>query len=817
MSRARFWLRWSLRDLRERWLLVIAIALTIALGTGAFAGMSSTTQWRLDGINASLELLRFHDLRLRLVEGSAVPAGSLRAVLADLRDPAVVAASSERLVVPVSVDASDADSTILVPGLLVGVELAGDGPAVDRVLPDAGRGLAAADDGMDRALIEYRFARFHELPGSGRIRVGGREIAYVGQATTPEMLVVTTGTGAVFADASYAGVFAGLATAQRVAGMDGLVNDLVLRVAPGTDIAAVAADLRLAAGAALPGVGLEVLDREDEAAFVMLTRDVEGDRQFFTLFAVLVLAGAAFAAFNLTSRIVESQRRQLGIGMALGLPDRWLALRPVLVGAEIAFAGVVLGVLVGLAVDAAMLGVLEQFFPLPVFEAPLLPGPFLVAAATGFLVPFAATLIPVRRAIRMPPVEAIHAGPRAVRGAGLAGLASRLPLPAGTFARAPIRNILRAPRRSLLTALGIGSAIGVLVAMAGMLDTFGATIRQGEQATVGDRPDRVTVELAGFIPEPAIEATLAGEPAVGRATPGIRVAGVVAGGGTSLDVLLELVDPAGGGWVPRLVEGRLPDGSGPGSGGILLAREAARDLGVTIGDEVRLRHPRRTGETTVEIVETVVRVTGTHTNPLRSTAYLDKADADLLGLAGMANVVDVTPAAGATEDDLVRALFGKPGVVSVQPVAIVARIYTDLIEQFSEVFLLVEGIALLMALLVAFNSASIATEERAREHATMLAFGVPLGRVLGIEVVESVILGLLGTVVGLGIGAGALFWFVEVEFPNVMPDLGISVELSATTVAASLAVGVLVVGLAPLLMARRLRRMDLPGTLRLVE
>ena len=33
------WLRWSWRDLRARWLQVVAIALIIALGTGVFAGL----------------------------------------------------------------------------------------------------------------------------------------------------------------------------------------------------------------------------------------------------------------------------------------------------------------------------------------------------------------------------------------------------------------------------------------------------------------------------------------------------------------------------------------------------------------------------------------------------------------------------------------------------------------------------------------------------------------------------------------------------------------------------------------------------------
>jgi putative ABC transport system permease protein len=99
----------------------------------------------------------------------------------------------------------------------------------------------------------------------------------------------------------------------------------------------------------------------------------------------------------------------------------------------------------------------------------------------------------------------------------------------------------------------------------------------------------------------------------------------------------------------------------------------------------------------------------------------------------------------------------------------------------------------------------------------MLAFGVPVARVLGIEVAESVLLGLAGTVVGLLVGVAVIAWFVGVKVPEMMPELGITIEVTPGTIGVVLLVGVLVVGLAPLLMTRRLRRMNLPGTLRLVE
>ncbi len=49
------------------------------------------------------------------------------------------------------------------------------------------------------------------------------------------------------------------------------------------------------------------------------------NQQVYDMMIVLFMAGAMFGAFNLSSRIVEAQRRQIGIGMALGMSPRALA------------------------------------------------------------------------------------------------------------------------------------------------------------------------------------------------------------------------------------------------------------------------------------------------------------------------------------------------------------------------------------------------------------------------------------------------------------------------------------------------------------
>jgi len=70
---------------------------------------------------------------------------------------------------------------------------------------------------------------------------------------------------------------------------------------------------------------------------------------------------------------------------------------------------------------------------------------------------------------------------------------------------------------------------------------------------------------------------------------------------------------------------------------------------------------------------------------------------------------------------------------------------------------------------------------------------------------------------GLGLGSLVLRWTVAVQPPEVLPDIGLAVALSPATVLATLALGVLADAVTPLFTIRRLRRMDIPATLRVVE
>lgn len=807
-------LRWSLRDLRARWLLVGAIALILALGTGTFAGLGSTAEWRRQSNDASFGLLRMHDIRLSLAQGATVDAGRLAAAAATIPQAGRLAGVEERLTGTTQVDASRDGQTVLVPGEIVGVDVR-EPQAVDMLHAANGRALTADDDGKPVALLEQQFADRYDLPASGSIEIsGGTRVEYVGTGTSPQYFIVTGRAGGLFAQGSLAVIFVPMGTAQALLGQPGAVNELVVRVEEGSDTRAIAQELIDALAEQLPEIGATATLRADEAAYRMLYEDIDNDQQFWNIVAGLVLAGATFAAFNLTTRMVEAQRREIGIGMALGVTPRRLARRPLLVGFQIASLGVLAGIVTGYVLDLWLKQVFESLLPLPVWRTPFQPGVFLRAAALGFALPIIATAIPVWRAVRVQPVDAIRVGHLAARGSGLAPILARVSLPGRTYRQMPFRNLLRTPRRTLLTALAIGAAITTLIAVVGIVDSFVRTIDRGEAEMAKDTPDRLVVELGTFLPAASENVAAIGRsPAVAESRPTLRLFGNLSNGGDDIDVLTDLVDFDNGLWQPTLRRGTV---DAVRDGGIVLSEKAARDLGVDVGDTLQFEHPRRQG-LSYRLVTSEVRVGAVHAGPMRAMAYLDLGQAELFDLQGLTNLVEVKPAAGVTQDEAKRAVFSLDGVASVESVTASTEQFREMLDQYFGVLRIAEVIVLALALLIAFNSTSISIDERAREHATMLAFGLRARTVLGMATVESMVAGAIGTAAGVLGGYGVVQWMMRVQLQDTMPDLDVYGYVSPTTLVTAVLVGILAVGLAPVLAARRVTKTDIPSTLRVME
>ncbi|HYQ79430.1 MAG TPA: FtsX-like permease family protein [Solirubrobacterales bacterium] len=803
-------LRWSWRDLRGRWLQVLATALILGLGIGTFAGLVGIREWRERSADESFAAMRADDLRVDLAGEGYVPSGRLEAAVSPLLG-SVVGAAEERLVANGQLDASRPGRPLMVPARIVGLPLPDGGQSVDRLAVHAGRGLLPTDAGRRVAVLDSNFARHFDLGARGRVRIAGLgAVPYVGHGVTPSYVLVVDETGFPGAEASLGIVYLPIAAAQRAAGQPGAVNELVLRVADGVGVARAEHEVRRALAAALPRQGMTIARGADEDSRAILYRDARNDQKMFLVLAILVLAGAVFAVFNLVSRAVEAQRREIGIGMALGAPPWLLALRPLLLGLQIALLGILLGLPVGALASAGFRSVYEDFYPLPVYADVFPLRFFLFAAALGLALPLLAAALPVARAVGVAPVEGIRVGFRAAGRGGAARFLRRLRVPGHSLAQLPPRNLARGLRRTLLTVLGLGAAMTITVATLAVFDGFRGVVDRQEVEVLHTGADRVEATLTS--PEPAggpVQRQVAALPEVKKVDADLVVPARVAAGEHSLEIALTAIRPGSTVWRPTLTEGSL-------LGGVVLARKAAEDLGVGVGDEVLLSHPRWTGSG-YEIARSPVPVSGIHANPVRSFAYVDAVAAARLGGIDLTNELLILPARGIGAAELQRALFGRPGIGAVRPARASVEAIHDALESTTSIFGLIAAITLLMAILVAFTSTSVSVDEHRREYATMFAFGLPPRAGLRVAMSESLVTGVLGTVLGLGLGLAVAAWMVTSLLADTAPDLDVLVEISALSLALIFFVGVVSVTLAPLFLYRRLRGMDVSATLRVME
>jgi putative ABC transport system permease protein len=329
---------------------------------------------------------------------------------------------------------------------------------------------------------------------------------------------------------------------------------------------------------------------------------------------VLIFAGAVVAAFNLTSRIMDAQRREIGIAMALGMPPMRIAIRPLLMGIEIATLGVIVGAIVGYLLGAVMMILVRELMPLPEWQTPFQWRIFAGAAFIGFLLPVVATAWPVWRSVSVAPVNAMRPSYRLSQGGGPARLVHLLRLPGHTFMQIPERNLVRSPRRTLLTVLGISASLAVLVAFIGMIDSFLVTTEQGDQEILGNTPDRLEVMLDSFYPpESATVKDLTGSPLFASSEVGARLGGALLNGDEEIDIQLDLLNITSDMWQPTITKGAR-DRTIPG---LYISEAAAEDLNVDVGDTVTMRHPRVDAFGQVTLEETELPVLGTHPHPFR--------------------------------------------------------------------------------------------------------------------------------------------------------------------------------------------------------
>jgi putative ABC transport system permease protein len=680
-------------------------------------------------------------------------------------------------------------------GVVVSLPEGGRGP--NRVLlrsgrmPEPGRG--------DEVLVLEPFARAHGLGPGDRIgpvlRGSQRHFRVVGVALSPEYVLAVAPGEISVDDKRFAVLWMAREPLAAAVGLSGAFNDVAIRLRPGEHAEGVIEELdRLLA----PYGGLGAHDRGKQASAVALEGELEQLASFAAAVPAIFLFVSAFLLSIVLTRLVHLERQQIACLKALGYSGREVGLHYLKFSALVAALGAAIGVAAGAWLGRGMVGLYAEFYHFPDARFRLEPG----VAAAGVLVALgsavAGSLGAVRGVARLPPAEAMRpAAPASYRR----GLLERLGLDRAldTSGRMVLREIRRRPLRLLLSSVGIGFAVAILVVGRFLGDSFEGVLRlQFERAQRED----VLVALTRPAPERALR-EIAHAPGVLTAE-GARVVPVrFRAGARARDGAIHALEP--GGQMRDLVD-RAGRRVGLPPEGLVLSRKLAEVLGVGVGGEVGVEV--REGERAA----VVLRVAATVDDIMGLNAYaaspaLRHALGESPSVSSLFLRVD-----GGHYDALVRRANDLPSVARVVRKQALVDHFRELQgRSMGLTVLTLTAFAVIIAIGVVYNNARVILSLRERDLASLRVLGFTRAEVSGVLLSELATQLALGTPLGLIAGTWMCHAVAATVDPEVyrMPVL-ISAETYVLAVAVTLAAG----AASALLVRRRLDRLDLVGVLK---
>ncbi|WP_305042500.1 ABC transporter permease [Geoalkalibacter sp.] len=661
-------------------------------------------------------------------------------------------------------------------------------------LPEAGRDA--------EAVISEPFAEAHGLrPGDALTAViNGRrqELRIVGIGLSPEH-VYQLKPGDLFPDPlRYALVWMNRAPLEAALDMEGAFNSLVLTLEPDARQGEVLAALdRLLT----PYGSTGAIGRADQTSHNYLEAEFAQLATMARVFPVIFLGVAAFLLHVVTARLIATQRDQIAILKAFGYGNPAVGGHYAQLVLWMTAGGLLLGIGGGYVFGQALTRLYMDYFRFPLLDFRLGPRELAIAALVTLGAALLGTLGAVRRAVCLPPAEAMrpeppaHFRPTLVERFGLQPYLSQ-PL------RMILREFERRPLKALLSVVGIALSCAILTV--GTFQQGAVTYMLAVQFTLAQRYD-----LAVSFVEPTSRRVLhelAALPGVRQVEPLRSAAVEVRHGHRRFRTSLQGILPDGD--LQRVLDARLQVLAPPRQGVVLtdfLAEILAVEPGGRIQVEI-LEGRRRSLELWVEgLVSEYVGV----------AAYMDLETLDRLLGEGQALSGALLALEPGARDGVVARLRESPRVAAIGDRLAAMRSFYETLDRTVLVFSFISTLlAASIAFGVVYNSARIALSERSRELASLRVLGLRRGEVSAILLGELTLLTLAGIPLGFVVGR-FLCWYLTLGMRSDFYRVPLVLEpatyaFAALVVAASAVVSGLIVH-------RRLQHLDLVAVLKTRE
>ncbi|NNG03320.1 MAG: FtsX-like permease family protein [Inquilinus sp.] len=673
-------------------------------------------------------------------------------------------------------------------------------PVLNALVLRTGRWIRASHP--EETIVGEAFAEAHGLrpgdPITATINGKRRTLRVVGIAMSPEHVYVIGPGDLVPDDLRYGILWMGREALEAAYDLEGAFNDVSVRL---TWSASEPAVIERLDALLAPYGGIGAYGRTEQISDFFLRSEMDQLSTMAGIIPPIFLAVAAFLLNVVVSRLVETEREEIGVLKAFGYSNvavGWHYMKLVL---AIAVIGVGLGWAFGIWMGRGVTAMYADYYRFPFLYYAFDPAVVAGAGLAGLAAAASGAIFAVRRAARLPPAVAMTPPPPTVyRGTLIErSVFARRAAPA---TRMILRHITRWPVRSLTTIGGIAAAVSLLVMTLFFIDSVDVML--DSYFNQSQRQD-VDVQFTE-VREDAIGAELARLPGVLKVELYRAEAVRFRHGHLSRRVALLGIEPDAD--LSRLVDDSGRPVTVP-SEGLLLTGKLASLLGAGEGDTViaeMLEGRRPVVELPVaRVVEEFIGI-----NAYMDRRALNRALRDASVATGANLLID-----GTARPELFRRLKDLPAVLSVADLGTALATFRTMIDgtilQMVSFYVLFAG---LIAIGVVYNSARISLSERARELASLRVLGFYRAEVAYILLGELAILTALSLPIGCLVGYGLVSYMVT-AFDTDLYRLPFAVERS--TYGWAVVVVVLAAAGSGLLVARRVAYLDLVAVLKTRE
>ena len=329
-------------------------------------------------------------------------------------------------------------------------------------ITEGGNLATNAESGNIPVVVESRFEKYHGY-GLGDtfnlsiVKIDQEAIEFetinvtvevVGVAVSAEYFLITGNQGVFVPRQSTIGVmFVNLPILQNVTGFDGMINQVSIKSDSNVD--------ELFSGTPLENVIISSYEKENMESYMILNNDQKGVKQVTPKLAGiwLIIAGCTIS-LNLY-RIIQSQKKQIGVMRAAGMTSNEVMSFYTWYGIFIGAIGSIGGIIAGFGISVYITYQYSLATEIPGIVYGLSPRLVLFGIALSMISSLVFIILPVRKAANIAITDSMSPDIPSFKDSKITEISSKLSL----SLRLAFRNFSRNRTRTMLTTVGLSLAL----------------------------------------------------------------------------------------------------------------------------------------------------------------------------------------------------------------------------------------------------------------------------------------------------------------------------------------------------------------------